>query len=90
MPLSNIQDNGINLTHIESRPADSLATHFEFYVDCFGSKATLDPVLKELEEKAEKVKVFAGENEEGRFNKLVGGGQGRGRFVKGYLCIGTY
>jgi prephenate dehydratase len=53
------------LTHIESRPADSQSSHFEFYVDCTGTKQKLDPVLKKLEEKAAEVKVIAGDNEEG-------------------------
>ncbi|CAB4005525.1 prephenate dehydratase [Paramuricea clavata] len=64
--LKVFKDNGINLTHIESRPADSQSSHFEFFVDCTGTKDKLDPVLKKLEEKAEKIKVFAGENEEGK------------------------
>ena len=54
------------MTHIESRPADSQASHFEFYVDCSGTKENLDPVLKKLEEKAKTIKVFAGENQEGK------------------------
>ena len=53
------------MTHIESRPADSQSSHFEFYVDCTGTKQKLDPVLKKLEEKAAEVKVIAGDNEEG-------------------------
>ena len=63
--FSNSQDNGINLTHIESRPAYGKSTHFEFYVDCTGTKETLDPVLKKLEEKAEKVQVVAGDDQGG-------------------------
>ncbi|XP_046845151.1 protein henna-like [Xenia sp. Carnegie-2017] len=62
--LKVFKDYGINLTHIESRPADQESSYFEFYVDCSGSKENLNPVLKTLEKNVKNVKVLPGEDEE--------------------------
>lgn len=60
--LKVFKDNGINLTHIESRPSNTESC-FEFYVDCCGTKEALDPVLVELKEQAQDVRVFAGDHQ---------------------------
>ncbi len=58
MALHIFSRHGVNLTHIESRPARG--KRFDFYVDCEGKRddAEVELVIAELETSAEKLLVL--------------------------------
>ena len=54
-----LQDKGVNLVHIESRPSKAGADDYEFYVDCDNTKGSLNHLIPELKERSNTFRILS-------------------------------